>query len=139
MTTLLAVGDKLMSDFYRDCLLSHSKIVQRYDAQSVVDYLDAGHNVDVLIVEAGTGYHNGIELLYEVRSHEDWIHVPVVLLSDEQVSRMDKDRWEQYGLTVLEKSTLSPPALRACLDRVSKQVKHDHEAVYNSLGRSASN
>jgi CheY-like chemotaxis protein len=48
------------------------------NAQTAVDEIDTSEP-DVIVLEIQLGLHNGIELLYEIRSYPEWQHIPVVI------------------------------------------------------------
>ncbi len=53
------------------------------NAQTAVDAIDAAEP-DVIVLELQLGLHNGIELLYELRSYPEWQIIPVLLYTMNQ-------------------------------------------------------
>ena len=56
---------------------------------------------DVVILELNLAGHNGLEFLYELRSHTDWKDVPVVIYShvSPQEAGLDKATKKRLGIT----------------------------------------
>lgn len=55
---------------------------------------------DVVVLELGLPGHNGLEFLYEFRSHSDWKDIPVVIYSHipKEEMGLDSERSEQLGV-----------------------------------------
>src|SRR5688500_605476 len=74
---VLIEHDRILARTYQRALTPHAVIVAR-SAQAAVSAMDS-EVPDLVILELQLGRHNGIELLYELRSYPDWQMVPVVI------------------------------------------------------------
>jgi len=81
MDILLIEPDKLLGDIYKKGLKRQGlKVELCNSAQTAVNLLDK-HLPQLIIMEIQLAEHNGIEFLYELRSHEDWKLIPVIINS----------------------------------------------------------
>lgn len=100
MRVLLVEPDRSMGRMLAEAFeaVGHELDVRR-DGQTALDGVDH-HNPDVIVLEPQLGKHNGIEFLYELRSHEDWLNVPVVLYaSNRHVLEPEFAKaWKQLGV-----------------------------------------
>lgn len=105
---LLAEPDSTLGPLYKQALERAGNTVHwRKTAASAVSTLDE-LSIDVLILEIQMAVHNGIELLYEIRSYTDWNTVRVVLHTDIRSSRIDDRARRDLGIEqVLYKSDTS--------------------------------
>lgn len=97
----------------------HSVLTRR-DAQGALDGMD-DHTPDVVVLEPQLGLHNGIEFLYEMRSHTDWANVPVVLHTANSHSQEPEftKAWKQLGVTqILYKPQTSLAKLKKAVNAV---------------------
>lgn len=89
-------------------------------AQTAVDAIDT-EEPDVMILELQLGIHNGIELLYEIRSYPEWQNIPVVIYT---VNRRATDdtfdtTLQQLGVqAVYYKPSITPKQLRLKLNQL---------------------
>jgi DNA-binding response OmpR family regulator len=79
MKVLLVEPDRVLAQTARAALseAGHSVSVVS-SGQRAVDALDSD-GYDLVVLEPQLGLHNGIELLYELRSYAEWRELPVVL------------------------------------------------------------
>ncbi|RTK94405.1 response regulator [Candidatus Saccharibacteria bacterium] len=105
---LLVEPDTTLGSVYKQALERAGNTVHwRKTAASAVNALDQ-LSIDVLILEIQMAVHNGIELLYEIRSYTDWNAVRVVLHTDIRSSRIDDRARRDLGIEqVLYKSDTS--------------------------------
>lgn len=81
MDILLIEPDKLLGDVYKKALKRQGlKVELCSNAQKAVNFLDK-QKPKIIILEIQLAEHNGIEFLYELRSHEDWKDIPVIINS----------------------------------------------------------
>lgn len=84
MSRVLCVEpDSLLAQQYAQVLRKIdgvSDVTLAHDAQTALEKLDDA--TDCIVLELLLGQHNGLELLYEMRSHEDLHLIPVVLVTD---------------------------------------------------------
>ena len=70
-------------------------------AQAAIDWLDdPKHKADAIVTELLLGDRSGVEIIHELRSHYDWLDLPVIIHSraylDGDIARSD---WrESYGV-----------------------------------------
>ncbi len=79
MRILLVEPDEILGRITSDRLTSmgHDVAWER-STQASLDALNDSPP-ELVILEPSTGVHNGIELLYEMRSYGDWRDIPVVI------------------------------------------------------------
>lgn len=78
---LLVEPDKLLGDTYKKALKRNGlKVELVSSAQSAIHFLDS-HTPMVIVLEIQLAKHNGVEFLYELRSHQDWRDIPVIVNS----------------------------------------------------------
>ena len=81
MHVLLLEPDAVQAACYREALeRAGHEVSHALSAQGAVQAADA-HLPDVVVLELQLQAHNGIEFLYEFRSYQEWLHVPVVIHS----------------------------------------------------------
>ena len=79
MNVLLVEPDKILGEVAALALQrSGHTVLTRSSAQTALDALDE-RLPDVIVLEIQLGLHNGIELLYEIRSYHEWHNIPVVI------------------------------------------------------------
>ncbi len=82
MKILLLEPDKILADTYRQVLLQAGhKVVMCATAQAAIFAAD-DLQPDVVIMELQLTGHSGVEFLYEFRSYDDWIAVPVIIITN---------------------------------------------------------
>lgn len=78
---LLVEPDTVLAKTYAAALVQAGHHVLRaQDAQSAVNATDSVLP-DCIVLEIRLPQHNGIEFLYELRSHADWQAIPVIVQS----------------------------------------------------------
>jgi DNA-binding response OmpR family regulator len=90
-------------------------------AQGAISLADA-HTPDVVVLELALPEHNGLEFLYEFRSYNDWIKVPIVIYS--RISAAE------CGLTAAQSKKLG---ITAHLYKSTSSLKKLHLAVLEAL------
>ena len=84
------------------------------DAQMAVDELDQ-RRADIIISELLLNQNNGFTLLQHLRSYSDWQKIPVIVLTQMSLGRVNltQEQWQQYGvIKCLNKSNLDLVQLR---------------------------
>lgn len=117
---LLVEYDQLLADIYWKVLQPPYQINFARDAQSSIDILDS-NKIDLIILDPQLGHHNGIELVHEIRSHDDWLSIPIVIMSSLPESEFPytKQAWERYGVTEFcYKVDTKPQKLKLIADKV---------------------
>jgi len=125
MSRVLCVEpDSMLAKQYAKSLASSDdidEVVLAHDAQSALERLD--ESVDCVVLELLLGQHNGLELIYEMRSHTDLRDIPVVLVTDisEHVLRQSMS-YDLLGVyRYLHKSSMR---LQQLQDVVEQAVEH---------------
>lgn len=89
---LLVEPDTVLAKTYAAALMAEGHHVLRaQDAQSAVNATDAVQP-DCIVLEMQLPQHNGVEFLYELRSHADWQTIPVIILSQLSPEQLNLDR-----------------------------------------------
>lgn len=121
---LLVEPDLLLGETYRDFLAHKGHVVQwRQTAEAAVQALD-NFQTDVVILELQMASHNGLELLYEIRSYQDWQKLPIVIHTVIKAERIDiKMLKEQIGIVeYIVKSGSSLQSMASALQKINTTV-----------------
>jgi len=99
---LLVETDHLLADFYQKLLSSsNDQHLVRWarSAQEAINLIDR-YKVDLIISEIVLDRHNGVELLHELRSYEDWAGIPIIFISSLDSSRIPIPiaSWHEHGI-----------------------------------------
>ena len=79
---LLLEPTQILADVCQKALsMAGHTVVWRQTAEQGVTALDE-HKIDIIVLEIQIPIHNGIEFLYEMRSYNDWLDIPVLLYTD---------------------------------------------------------
>lgn len=96
---LLVEYDRILAETYSILLAKFFQIDIAKTAQEAVDILDS-KKINLIITDTILGRHNGIEILHEVRSHQDWLDVKFLILSS--LPQIDfpivETDWANYGI-----------------------------------------
>ncbi len=101
MNILLIEPDKLLAKNLSSQFESKGVNVDyRFSAQTALDALDEKSNIHCIVIEIQLGLHNGVEYLYEIRSHAGWQDIPVVIhTSNRNVLHEEfRDGWASLGV-----------------------------------------
>jgi CheY-like chemotaxis protein len=90
-----------------------------YSARHAVDTLQAGANVDLLVVDINMPEISGIDLLEYLRRQEKWRSLPIVMLSTEAADVM-VDRALELGADAYVTKPVAIEELQAAMDRAFK-------------------
>lgn len=81
MNILLVDDDAELRDLYAQVFIQAGmKIVAANTAQAALDALEDSIP-DVIILDILLPVHNGVSVMYEMQSYEDWANIPVIVLS----------------------------------------------------------
>lgn len=84
---LLVEPDTVLAKTYAAALHDNGHhLLRAQDAQSAINATDSVRP-DCIILEIRLPRHNGVEFLYELRSHADWQDIPVIILSQLSLDR----------------------------------------------------
>lgn len=113
--------DLILLEQYDRKLRQEHTVYSVRNAQSAVDILDNKDiEIDLTIMDLNIGANNGIEVLHEIRSYDDWISMPVFILSSVPESRIPKDKLEKYGVReFLYKPQTAPNELLKQVNRLT--------------------
>ena len=116
---LLVEPDRIVASIYQEVLSTHFDVSWARTAQGAISALDK-KRYDLVISETSLDHHNGVELLSEIRSYEDWNSLPIIFLSAIPKERFPLNirQWQKLGVKAyLNKSLTRPSSLRhAALD-----------------------
>jgi DNA-binding response OmpR family regulator len=98
-TILLIETDKQLLEQYRRKLKTCFTVYAVNRAQQAIDILDGGSVVvDAIVMDINIDTNNGIEVLHEIRSYDDWVDIPIVILSSIPGNALDTERLSRYGV-----------------------------------------
>jgi DNA-binding response OmpR family regulator len=103
MNVLVVEPDALSAQYVCDQFAAHgADVFVAQSGQQAVDILDSA-SIDCIVLEPQIGIHNGVEFLYELRSYNDWQHIPVVIwtLNQTLVHGRFAKPWRELGVTEL--------------------------------------
>lgn len=125
---LLVEPDHILANTYAAALAREGHhVLCASEAQSAVNATDAVLP-DCIILEVQLPAHNGIEFLYELRSHADWQTIPVVVLSQLPLDRLDLDpaKMEELGVVAYHyKPQTSLVTLSFAVEEALKAPTHE--------------
>jgi len=90
------------------------EVIAANTAQMALDALDENDDIDLVILDLALPVHNGITVLYEMMSYEDWIKIPVVVMSNVKQADLSEAAvvWQRSSLVAfLYKPGLRPSQL----------------------------
>lgn len=98
-TVLIVEPDYMLGDSYEKALMANFNVYVARNAQAAIDVID-NNKIDLVITDTQISENNGIEILYEIRSYDDWLELPMIMLSsipesDFPISSKD---WQKYGI-----------------------------------------
>ena len=97
---LLVEPDTVLAKTYAAALQkSGHHVLRAQDAQSAINATDAVPT-DCIVLELRLPAHNGVEFLYELRSHADWQTIPVIILSQLTLDGVGLDETKMQELGV---------------------------------------
>lgn len=109
-TVLLIEFDAVLARQYAAKLGQRYHVEWRQTAQQALDVLDAdNHGIDLIVMDVAISGNNGVEVLHELRSYEDWLHIPVILLSSVAESRFPNEAFDRYGVVARLYKPDNPP------------------------------
>jgi DNA-binding response OmpR family regulator len=100
LNILLVEPDKVLARTVQGALEAAGHVVHwQAEAQAAVHALDEG-GIHAIILELQLAAHNGIEFLHELRSYQEWEHIPVVIhtVLPRLAPAMGQASWEELGV-----------------------------------------
>ncbi len=125
LNVLLVESDRLIADMYATELAKCCRVSLVSNAQEAVDVLDS-QPIDVLITDVLLGSHDGVEIIHEVRSYDDWLELPIIVLSSlpDMDFPLGGSRMSRYGIfEMLYKPTTKPEQLLETVLRATKKAQ----------------
>lgn len=109
---ILVEYDRLLAETYAKGLAKNYQVFIAKRAQEALDFLDA-KKPDALVFDVVMGRHSGIELLHEVRSHDDWLDIPIIIISSLPLRDfpISQKQWKEYQVEVYFKPEITPKLL----------------------------
>lgn len=98
-TILLVEDDAWLSEMYANAFGEAVSVVCAHSAAEALEALERA-TPDVILLDMFLPDHNGVELLHEISSYDDTVHIPVVILSTvhERDFALKPQRWPHYGI-----------------------------------------
>lgn len=125
MHVLLVEPDRVLGQTYSQALKNAGhKITWKRSAQTALDSLD-DQIPDLIVLELSLGVHNGVELLYEIRSYHEWQKVPVIVHTLNHYSKSDlfEPALKRLGIIeVLYKPNTSLKQLIRAVEKASRET-----------------
>jgi len=125
LNILLIEPDRLLGSIYVSTLENAGYcVVHCLTADTAISALDA-ERVDIVILELQIALHNGVEFLYEMRSYDEWQHIPIIMhtIIDERRLLHSVDLKKQlYATTYLYKPETTLQQLLNTVRSVSVQT-----------------
>ena len=98
-SVLIIEPDAILLDQYATRLEQDFEVWRAHTAQEAIDALDRKHSFDLIVMDFNLGKNNGVEVLHEIRSYDDWLHIPVMMLSSIPKNRLPLTKLARYGVT----------------------------------------
>lgn len=112
MNILLIEPDQSLADIYKHMMPKDETVFHVRNAQDAIDILDSNDVALVVTDMYLDAEHNGVEVLHELRSYEDWLEVPIIVISDIPQDRLAHVPWQRYGVvSFVRKHTLTPQSM----------------------------
>jgi DNA-binding response OmpR family regulator len=100
MQILVLEPDKILADNYHQVLSdSGFKVASFFDPQSAVEEMDI--NIpDIIVMEIQLAPISGLAFLYELRSYEDFSHIPIIIYSHvpKETFNLEQAQWQSLGI-----------------------------------------
>jgi CheY-like chemotaxis protein len=110
---ILIEQDQSLGDMYIKQLSQRFKVVHLRNAQSAIEELDR-EGADIIVTDILLSSNNGIEVVHELRSYDDWSQIPIVVLSSLPAYSFPgaENLWARYKVShFLFKPRTSPKSL----------------------------
>lgn len=125
---LLVEPDTVLAKTYAAALTNNGHhILRAQDAQSAINATDVVRP-DCIVLEVRLPGHNGIEFLYELRSHTDWQDIPVIVLSQLSLDRvgLDETKMNELGVGAFcYKPDTSLTTLNVLVEDITRMARHE--------------
>lgn len=123
MKVLLVEDDYDLSDMYVAALTaSGHKVSVVHNAQAALDFLE-NNKVNLLVLDLLLPGHNGLNVLHELRTYDDWRLLPVIILSNlnREETGISVAHLHELGVTsYLVKSQTKPHMLVQAVAKISE-------------------
>lgn len=128
MKILLIESDQILRNQYEHKLtLSDHQVKAVRSAQAAIDYLDGTDmGVELIVTDLNIASNNGVEIIHELKSYDDWMSIPIIVLSSVAVSKNQISRLANYGvIKYLYKPMVTPGEL-------CHQIEMSKSEIFNS-------
>jgi len=121
MNVLLVEDDAELRGLYAEALLADGiEVTAANTAQAALDALEESRP-DIVILDIMLPVHNGLTIMYEMQSYDDWSRIPIIVLS--AIPKADifvnDDLIERLNIAeYLDKSLTAPTELPIIIKRV---------------------
>lgn len=111
-------------------LFSEHKIMAASDADGALQIADS-YGIDIALIELSLAGHSGLEFLYEFRTYQDWLHIPVIIYSSVWIDAAHRSTraWQQLNVY---KYIYKPESTLAQLKDAVEKAVSDMEIVSES-------
>lgn len=104
-------SDAMLLEMYERQLQERYEVLRARRAQDALDLLDQ-HGASVIVTDIMIGSNNGVEIIHELRSYDDWADIPIIVLSSLPERSFKPIEWSRYGVSrFMYKATTSPKQL----------------------------
>ncbi len=94
----------------------------------------AKNRPDVILLDLMMPEMDGFEFLDQVRAHDSWRSIPIIVITAKDLTEQDRRRLNGYVEAVLEKSAYNPEALlREVCDRVRARVERANKNIEEAV------
>ncbi len=120
MEVLLIEPDVVLRQLYAIKLSKTYLVHSVSSAQEAIDKLDnPKNNIAIIVLDIKLGANNGVEMIYEIRSYDDWLAIPIIILSSIPLSTIPKQSLVKYGVRqFLYKPSTIPSDLKRSIDMI---------------------
>jgi len=101
------------------------QVSEASNGQEALEQLTA-QTPDLLLLDLMMPIKSGFEVLAELRTHADWHHLPVIILTAKDISDEDRQQLGEYVDRVYQKSNLDRQQLLEQLARAVHQTQDPH-------------
>jgi len=99
---LLVEPDAVLARTYKEALKGAGfEVAVAHQAQSAIKLMDE-KSPKLIILELQLAGHNGVELIYELRSYPDWQNVPIIILTEVNQADSGVDKTAMGALNIAE-------------------------------------
>ncbi len=118
-TILIVDSDVLTTKILGEFLLPDYEVVTSRTAQAAVNAMDQ-FKIDCVVCEFALRPNNGMELLHEIRSYPEWLHIPLLLIVPWDLAQVGNEQWQRYNVqATIYKTDMNLKDFKAEIDRLT--------------------